>query len=104
MSEKTKFEPPVIKRYGQNWNFNCRIRASESKYIYPGAEGQRDEHEYNANLDIDFNLKMFTKPTFRPEDIFGNRCMVDISVNSDEGQLIYGHFRTDYFSKLNLCM
>ena len=82
-------EPPVIKRYGQNWNFNCRIRASDTKYLYPGAEGLRDENEYNVDLDIDFNLEMFSKPTFQPEHIFEHGGMIDIGVNSDEKQVIY---------------
>ena len=82
-------EPPVIKRYGQNWNFNCRIRASDTQYVYPGAEGERDLNEYNADLDIDFNLEMFTEPTFQPEYIFEDGGMIDIGVNSDEKQVIY---------------
>jgi len=82
-------EPPVITRYGQNWNFSCRIRASDTLYVDPGAEGERDESEYSADLDIDFSLEMFTKPTFQQADIFADGDMIDIGVNSTEKQVIY---------------
>jgi len=55
----------------------------------------KDENEFTADLEIDFHLEMFTKPTFKPEDTFNGDFEFDLSYNSTELSLVYVQARAD---------
>lgn len=76
---------PVFKRYGQNWNLECRIKASETLYVEPGAEGGRDENEIIVDINVDFNMAIYLDDEFT-EELTG---LVDIGVNSQQEQTVY---------------
>ena len=75
----------AIFRYGRNWNLVCRIKASDTLYVQPGAEGDRDEITAIKDAEVEFDMKIYTDDTFKTE--FDGP--VDIGVLSQEDQAVY---------------
>jgi len=54
----------VVKRFGKNYIVNCRIRAWDTLWVDPGAEGEREDPEFIADTQVGFELKMYSDPQF----------------------------------------
>ena len=77
--------PLLVFRYGRNWNMECRIKASDTLYVEPGAEGDRAEEDTIIEEEVTFAMGVYYDPEFtRP---FTNN--IDIGVESDEDQTVY---------------
>ena len=60
---------------------NCRIKASDVQYVFPGGEGNFDEQEIDYYEDVTFGLKMYKSNTFAPEDEFQHGDLVKLDAN-----------------------
>ena len=85
----------AIFRYGRNWHLKCRMKASDTLYVQPGAEGDRDEIEVVKDAEVDFDMKIYKDNTFKTE--FDGP--VDIGVLSNEDQAVYVKARGAYQSE-----
>ena len=80
---------PVVKRYGMHYNMQCRISASETLWVEPGAEGDRDEEDIIDDTEVEFELNMYSNDQFTDKIANGEEGFVDIGVDSQASQVIY---------------
>ena len=73
-------ENKPFKNYGRNWNYNCKIKAADTLWVQPGAEGDREEIEIEVETEVNFELKLFYDENFSIE--FDENSPIDISVDS----------------------
>jgi len=78
---------PAYKRYGKNWIVNCRIKAWDTGYVNPAAQGERDELEIITETEIVFKFEMFRDDLFTVP--FDDGDSVDIGADSIEDQAIF---------------
>ena len=77
--------PNLIFRYGRNWNMECRIKASDTLYVEPGAEGGRVEEDEIIDTEVGFAMGVYYDDEFtRP---FTEN--IDIGVDSIQQQRVY---------------
>jgi hypothetical protein len=79
----------VIKRYGMHYNMQCRISASDTLWVEPGADGDRNEQDMIDETEVEFDLKMYSNDQFTDEIVNGEEGFVDIGVDSQASQVIY---------------
>ena len=85
-------ENKPFKNYGRNWNYNCKIKAADTLWVQPGAEGDREEIEIEVETEVNFELKLFYGENFSIE--FDENSPIDISVDSlQEKNLKNKHLR-----------
>lgn len=78
---------PAVFRYGKNWIVNCRIKAWNTGYVNPAAQGERDELEIITETEIEFKFEIFRDDLFTIS--FADGDVVDIGADSMENQTIY---------------
>lgn len=83
-----------IKRYGRNWNLECRIKAQDTLWVEPGAEGNRVEEDFIFETDIKFDLNMFYDDDF----LQPYNGSVDIGIESLEDQRVYIRASSQYLN------
>ena len=76
---------PVVKRYGKSWAVNCRIKASDTGFVNPSADGAYDEEEIEIETHVPLSIEMFEDANFQ----IPFEHTVDISHDSLEGQRVY---------------
>ena len=57
--------PPVVKQNGKNWKVNCRIKASDTGFVNPRADGPYDEHEYQIETHVPISIEIYEDPNFQ---------------------------------------